>query len=102
MRSLGSNKSSGAGAFNINNVIDLGIDDGMVMGITESNNPPLIDSINNIIPQYTRSVANFYGLFRLVNDLNILFNKEITLSDGSQITLADKVAKISPLYCSLL
>ncbi len=96
MRSLGSNKSSGAGAFNINNVIDLGIDDGMVMGINESNNPPLIDSINNIIPQYTRSVANFYGLFRVVNDLNILFNKEITLSDGSRITLADKVAKISP------
>lgn len=96
VRSVGSNKSSGAGAFNINNVIDLGIDDGMVMGITESNNPPLIDSINNIIPQYTRSVANFYGLFRVVNDLNILFNKEITLSDGSQITLADKVAKVSP------
>ena len=96
MRSVGSNKSSGAGAFDINTVIDLGIDDGMVMGITESKNPPLIDSINNIIPQYTRSVANFYGLFRVVNDLNILFNKEISLSDGSRITLADKVSKISP------
>lgn len=96
LRSVGSNKSSTSGAFNINNVIDLGVDDGMVMGIQENNNPPLIDSINNIVPSYLRSVANFYGLYRTVNDLNILFNKAIKLEDGSEITLADKVSKISP------
>jgi hypothetical protein len=96
LRSLGSNKASSSGAFDINNVIDLGIDDGMVMGITRSANPPLIDSINNIIPTYLRGVANYYGLYRIVNDLNILFNKEIFLEDGSKITLTDKVSKISP------
>lgn len=96
MRTIGSNKAGGAGAFNINNVIDLGIDDGLVMGITESSDAPAIDSVNLNVPGYMRSVANYYGLYRIVNDLNILFEKRIDLPDGSWTTLAIKTNQISP------
>lgn len=96
MRVEGKNNKGGSGSFNINNVIDMGIDDGMVMGITENKFPPLIDSINTIVPSYTRSVANFYGLYRIVNDLNILFNKPISMVDKNEITLTTKVNNLSP------
>ena len=94
-RTIGSNKEGSAGAFNINNVIDLGIDDGLVMGITESSDAPAIDSVNLNVPGYMRSVANYYGLYRIVNDLNILFEKRIDLPDGSKTTLANKTNQIS-------
>ena len=46
MTSLNESGQSGSGAFDINRVIDLGIDDGMVMGIQENENPSLIDSVD--------------------------------------------------------
>lgn len=96
MHTVGSNKGASSGVFNINTVIDLGVDDGMVMGITESKNPPLINSINNVIPRYTKSVANYYGLYRIVRDMNVLFNQQVALQDDSHINFYDKIDLLSP------
>lgn len=96
MRLTDGGKSDLDGAFSMNTIFDLGISDGMVMGITNSNATPMIDSMNIIIPQYAKNVSNYYGLFRLINDLNILFNKRIPQSDGSATTLSTKLTNINP------
>lgn len=96
MRLTDGGKSEINGVFNLNSIVDLGISDGMVMGITTSNATPLIDSINFVVPQYSRSVANYYGLFRVINDLNILFNKNVLQEDGSTTNFSTKVDALSP------
>lgn len=96
MTSLNESGQSGSGAFDINRVIDLGIDDGMVMGIQENENPSLIDSVNTVVSKYAKSVSNFYGLYRITEDLNLLFNKEIYVSPTQKITLKAKVDNLNP------
>lgn len=96
LRLVGGNEQYGTGAFDIGRIIDLGINDGMIRGITESSKPPLIETINHIVPRHLRSVTNYYGLYRLVNDLNVLFKQSIELEDGSRMAFSEKVNSLSP------
>ena len=91
-RTTESSKSTSAGAFAITNVLDLGIDDGMARGISENKYPALIGSSNNLILHQTRTVANYYAYFRIVNDLNILFNT--TYEKGNTTTSLDEQVKL--------
>jgi hypothetical protein len=95
-----SSKSNTTGAFNMKNVMDFGIDDGMVKGITETTYPLLLSSINNLITHQTRAVANYYSYYRVMLELNEMFNEPIKVKtkEGKEFStnLEEQVKQISP------
>ena len=60
----------------------MGVFDGMVLELKDSSGRVSVESISNVLEGYKREVANYYGLHRIMRDLNILFNYR--LSDGGQ------------------
>jgi hypothetical protein len=63
-------------------ILDMGVFDGMVLELKDSSGRVSVESISNVLEGYRKEVANYYGLHRIMRDLNILFNYE--LSDGGQ------------------
>ena len=86
------------GAFDADNILDLGIFDGLAQSLTESSAMLLIDSINNIVPAYSREVSNYYGLYRVTRDLNELFgtNKKAEGTETQETNLAQRVSEVNP------
>lgn len=63
-------------------ILDLGIFDGMTQEMTDSNGIISVESITNVIFEYTNEVSNYYGLHRIFRDLNIILRQE--MSDSKQ------------------
>jgi hypothetical protein len=63
-------------------ILDMGVFDGMVLELKDSSGRVSVESISNVVEGYKKEVANYYGLHRIMRDLNILFNYQ--LSDGGQ------------------
>lgn len=87
----------GRGAFDVNNILDLGIFDGITQSLTDSSSMLLIDSINNLIPTYGKEVANYYGIYRIATDLNVLFGTQQAVDGTTQVeNLAQKMTEYNP------
>lgn len=62
----------------LQNIIDLGVFDGMAQSISEESTSPVsVDTITNIIFKYKQEVRNYYGLHRIMKDWNSLVNERI-------------------------
>lgn len=68
---------------NFKGIVDLGVFDGMTEELTDSTGVINVDSITNILTAFTREVGNYYGLHRIMTDLNIMLNERL---DGYEQT----------------
>jgi len=73
---------------NFKSIIDLGVFDGMTQELTDNDGIISVDSITNVMSSYVREVGNFYGLHRIMRDLNIVLNE--TLSGYGQTTYINR------------
>jgi|LSQX01.1.fsa_nt_gb hypothetical protein len=88
---------SGKNTFDVNNILDLGVFDGLAQALTNSSSELVIDSINNLMPEYSKEVANYYGLYRIARDLNEMFGTQEQVPGTIQETnLAQKMVLLSP------
>ena len=88
---------SGKKYFDVNNILDLGVFDGLAQALTNSSSELVIDSINNLMPEYSKEVANYYGLYRIARDLNEMFGTQEQVPGTIQETnLAQKMVLLSP------
>ena len=88
---------SGKNTFDVNNILDLGVFDGLAQALTNSSSELVIDSINNLMPEYAKEVANYYGLYRIARDLNEMFGTQEQVPGTIQETnLAQKMVLLSP------
>ncbi len=88
---------SGKNTFDVNNILDLGVFDGLAQALTNSSSELVIDSINNLLPEYSKEVANYYGLYRIARDLNEMFGTQEQVPGTIQETnLAQKMVLLSP------
>ena len=87
---------------NFNEILDMGVFDGMVLELKDSSGRVSVESINNVLEGYKREVANYYGLHRIMRDLNILFNYEITGEDGQTYYINQNISKYAVNYFKTL
>jgi hypothetical protein len=59
------------------NVLDMGVFDGMVLELSDSSGRVSVESINSVLEGYKREVANYYGLHRIMRDFNIITNYKL-------------------------
>lgn len=64
-------------------IIDMGVFDGMTQEISDSNAVVSVESITDVISAYSREVANYYALHRVMNDFNRVLNERL---DGYEQT----------------
>jgi hypothetical protein len=82
-------------------ILDMGVFDGMVLELKDSSGRVSVESISNVLEGYKKEVANYYGLHRIMRDLNILFNYQ--LSDGGQtLFLNQNISKYAMDYFKTL
>ena len=63
---------------NVQNIIDLGVFDGMTQSISEEADSAVkVDSITNVLYKYNKEVRNYYGLHRIMSDWNNVINSKI-------------------------
>lgn len=75
-------------AININQgIIDMGVFDGMTQEVTDSNAIARVESITDVVINYSREVANYYALHRVMSDLNRVLNERL---DGYEQTTTVK------------
>lgn len=63
---------------NIQNIIDVGVFDGMTQSIGENVDSAVkVDSITNVLYKYKQEARNYYGMHRLMSDWNDVVNRNI-------------------------
>jgi hypothetical protein len=67
----------------INQILDVGVFDGMTQDIQEdATNMVSIESITNIVSRYRQEVMNYYGMHRVMRDFNAVMNYSFTKENG--------------------
>ena len=88
--------------FSVSEVLDLGVFDGLTQAITGGEGMIVIDSINNVLASYTKEAGNYYGMYRVISDMQHLLD---TANADGQV-LRNRIDKIStriiPYYEQLL
>jgi len=62
---------------NAKEILDYGVFDGMTNELGNANEPVNIESITTVMNSYVQEVANYYGLHRVMRDLNLVLNEQI-------------------------
>ncbi len=58
-------------------ILDYGVFDGMTQELSDNNASLNIESITTVLNTYAQEVANYYGLHRVMSDLNIVMNEQL-------------------------
>jgi len=66
---------------NFKEILDYGVFDGMTQELSDSNAPLNIESLTTVMNAYVQEVANYYGLHRVMGDLNIVLNEQMDNKD---------------------
>ena len=67
----------------INQILDVGVFDGMTQDIQEdATNMVSVESITNIVSRYRQEVMNYYGMHRVMRDFNAVMNYSYTKENG--------------------
>ena len=62
---------------NFKDIIDLGVFDGMTQELSANNGVISVESISTITSKYQQEVSNYYGLHRVMRDLNTVLNEKL-------------------------
>jgi hypothetical protein len=62
-------------------ILNAGVFDGMVLELKDSTGIVSVESITNVVESYKQEVANYYGLHRIMRDLNLVVNYRLEM-DG--------------------
>lgn len=69
---------------NFKDILDMGVFDGMVSNLTDTNGIVSVESISNVLTTYQQEVRNYYGFHRVMRDMNLVLNTAIKDEDTGQ------------------
>lgn len=87
---------------NFKGIIDLGIFDGMTEELSDSNGIVSVESITEVVSSYAREVGNYYGLHRIMMDLNTMLNEKLDSSKQTAYISRNIDEEIIKFYSDLL
>lgn len=83
-------------------ILDLGVFDGMTQSLTDSNGIISVESISNVLTSYRQEVANYYGLHRIMRDLNLVLNEPLDGYDQTTYIGRNIRKDVTDFYKNLL
>lgn len=63
-------------------ILDFGVFDGMTQELSDSTASVNIESITNVLGSFAQEVANYFGLHRVMRDLNVVLNEKLDTNSG--------------------
>ncbi len=76
---------------NFKDILDLGVFDGMVSNLTDTNGIVSVESITNVLTTYEKEVKNYYGFHRVARDLNLILNTAMKDEESGQTVFLERL-----------
>jgi hypothetical protein len=75
---------------NFKDVLDMGVFDGMVSNLTDTNAIVSVESITNVLTSYQQETRNYYGFHRFMKDFNLVLNTSLKDEDTGQTIFLER------------
>ena len=75
---------------NFKDVLNMGVFDGMVSNLTDTNAIVSVESITNVLTAYQQETRNYYGFHRFMKDFNLVLNTSLKDEDTGQTVFLER------------
>jgi hypothetical protein len=75
---------------NFKDVLNMGVFDGMVSNLTDTNAIVSVESITNVLTAYQQETRNYYGFHRFMKDFNLVLNTSLKDEDTGQTIFLER------------